>query len=338
MVIHGFAIFYFCRNGYPGFEVFFLFYWHGYPGFAFFFFFVGMVITVLKFFGFYWHGYPWFCYFFIFAGIVIPVLIFFLILGAWLFRFSFIFIFIFLGWCCECIYCSFGKGEWINRGFLTGPFCPIYGFGAIATLGMLQFLPNSTMAVFIGGVIITSTLEYITSWAMEKIFNTFWWDYSSRAFNINGRVCLLNSTLFGLLCLFLTFDIHPQIANFVGLFNIDFKYGFLFAFLIYFITDLCLAVKSALKINIQLKGLMELRNLILEKYDEFGSDLNFHELEEKLKSKNIKDELFSKFNDKQTEIGFFERRLIKSFPEMVNKKYPESLEKIKNDLNKKRQK
>lgn len=58
-------------------------------------------------------------------------------------------IYSFLGWCCESVYCSLGRGEWINRGFLTGPFCPIYGVGAVAALAFLKFLPPSVLAVFL---------------------------------------------------------------------------------------------------------------------------------------------------------------------------------------------
>lgn len=101
---------------------------------------------------------------------------------------------------------------------------------AVSTLVLLQFLPSSATSVFLGGIVITSTLEYITSWIMEKLFNTHWWDYSKRSFNIKGRVCLLNSTLFGLLCLFLYFDLHPIISSLVAFFNYYFKVGFLFAF------------------------------------------------------------------------------------------------------------
>ncbi len=243
-----------------------------------------------------------------------------------------IIIYSFLGWCCECIYCSFGRGEWINRGFLTGPFCPIYGFGAVITLAFLKLLPSSALIVFLGGIIITSSLEYVTSLVMEKIFNARWWDYSERPFNIQGRVCLLNSTLFGLLCLFLYFDLNPLILKFISKFNFDFKCGFLMAFSLYLIVDLVISIKSALGINIRLKVLTELREQILEKYNEFNEKLDISKLEEKLLALNIKDELFEKMKTKQVNVGFFERRLIKAFPEMKNKSHPERLEELKNSI------
>lgn len=252
--------------------------------------------------------------------------------------FLYLIIYSFLGWCCECVYCSFGEGEWINRGFLTGPFCPIYGFGAVATLLLLQYLPSRAFAVFFGGMLITSILEYLTSWLMEKLFNARWWDYSEEPFNLHGRVCLLNSVLFGLLCLFLYFDLHPAIQSLVAWFSRDFKLGFLVAFGIYFVVDLGLSVKSALGINIRLKALGELREQILAKYGELDAKWELSQLEEKLRNLNIRDELMEKLENRQKNIGFFERRLMKSFPEMVNKSYPERLEELKRGLKKKQHK
>ena len=246
-------------------------------------------------------------------------------------------IYSFLGWCCESIYCSLGRGEWINRGFLTGPFCPIYGVGAVVTLGFLKFLPKSVLVVFVGGMLITSTLEYFTSWLMEKLFNARWWDYSKRPFNIKGRVCLLNSTLFGLLCLFLSFDLNPRIEALLAAFSMDFKWGFLVAFFLYFVADFVLAVKSALGINLRLRVLAELREELQEKYQEWSAKLEFAQLEEKILNSDIREELLEKIHKKQKEVGFFERRLMKSFPEMVNKSYPERLEELKKSLKKRKQ-
>lgn len=86
----------------------------------------------------------------------------------------------------------------LNRGFLIGPYLPIYGFGAIAIIIFLDKYKNDLLVLFIMGVVVCSLLEYLTSFIMEKIFKLRWWDYSDRKFNINGRVCLENGILFGL--------------------------------------------------------------------------------------------------------------------------------------------
>ncbi|HBB29668.1 MAG TPA: hypothetical protein DC000_10580, partial [Clostridiales bacterium] len=98
-----------------------------------------------------------------------------------------------IGWICEVIFCSIPEKKFINRGFLNGPLCPIYGFGALIVIFFLTPFKDSIFLVFIFGLIVTSTLEYFTSYAMEKLFHSKWWDYSNNRFNINGRVCLLNS-------------------------------------------------------------------------------------------------------------------------------------------------
>lgn len=244
-------------------------------------------------------------------------------------------IYSFLGWCCESLYCSVLNSQWINRGFLNGPFCPVYGFGAIITLFFLQLIPNNFLSVFIGGIIITSSLEYFTSWIMEKLFHARWWDYSEHKFNINGRVCLLNSTLFGLLCLFLYFQLHPLIKNIVEFFNLDFKYGFLFAFLLYFIADFTITIKSVLNINIKIKTLSQIKSEFFSKYPQFKEkfeSFDLSEIEEYFRGLNIKEELIEKF--KQYDVKFFERRIIKAFPQMSSKSYPESFEKLKQNLRK----
>ena len=80
------------------------------------------------------------------------------------------FIYSFLGWVCECIYCGIGARRFINRGFLEGPYCPIYGWGALIVLYALEPFKNNLVLLFFAGMILTSLLEYATSVVMEKCF------------------------------------------------------------------------------------------------------------------------------------------------------------------------
>ena len=124
-------------------------------------------------------------------------------------------IYAFFGWCCECIYCSIPAKKLINRGFLTGPICPVYGFGAVIVFQALRPLGSNIFLTFFGGLLLTSTLEYITSFLLEKLFHLSWWDYSKRKFNLHGRVCLRNSLLFGILCVFAVHVIDPWVSGLV---------------------------------------------------------------------------------------------------------------------------
>ncbi|HIV98311.1 MAG TPA: putative ABC transporter permease [Candidatus Ornithospirochaeta avicola] len=109
------------------------------------------------------------------------------------------FIYSVLGYISEVIYCSIGQRKLVNRGFLYGPYCPIYGFGALVVIIFLEPLKEYWYLVFILGLILTSIIEYVTSYLLEKIFSLKLWDYSKRKVNINGRVCLRNSLLFGIM-------------------------------------------------------------------------------------------------------------------------------------------
>ena len=126
------------------------------------------------------------------------------------------FIYSFLGYLAEVIYCSVPQHRFVNRGFLYGPYLPIYGFGSLIVTIILDPLSPWPVAVFLLAMVLTSCLEYFTSWLLEKIFSVKLWDYSSHRVNINGRVCLLNSTLFGLLGLFAEYIVQPGIDRLIA--------------------------------------------------------------------------------------------------------------------------
>jgi len=110
-------------------------------------------------------------------------------------------IYAFLGWVCEEFYCSIPAKRFVNRGFLYGPFLPIYGFGSMIVLLLLMPFRDKWYLVYLAGAFLCSCLEYFTHYMMEKLFKVKLWDYSSHRFNLNGRVSLKNSSLFGIGCL-----------------------------------------------------------------------------------------------------------------------------------------
>ena len=117
----------------------------------------------------------------------------------------------FLGWCMEvgCKYVQFGK--FINRGFLIGPYCPIYGWGAIAITILLKRYTYDPLVLFIMSTLVCSIIEYFTSYFMEKKYHARWWDYSSKKFNINGRICLETLIPFGILGLLIMYVTNPML-------------------------------------------------------------------------------------------------------------------------------
>ncbi len=122
----------------------------------------------------------------------------------------------FLGWIAEVLYVFATTRHLQNRGFLTGPFLPIYGFGAILLLLLVYPYVNNPFLVFLASVVITSALEFFTHLVLDKLFHIKLWDYSGRPFNLQGRICLQNSLAFGGLGLLLLYVIHPVSAMLLG--------------------------------------------------------------------------------------------------------------------------
>ena len=119
----------------------------------------------------------------------------------------------FLGWVMESIFRSICEKKIINTGFLIGPYCPIYGTGAIIMLLFLKQFSENLITLFIVSMIVFTIWEYIVGLLLEKIFHTKYWDYSNNKFNFQGRICLMNSTFWGFLGIVFLKLIHPAIES-----------------------------------------------------------------------------------------------------------------------------
>ncbi|MFR2711779.1 MAG: putative ABC transporter permease [Frisingicoccus sp.] len=113
------------------------------------------------------------------------------------------------GWIWESSFCSIKAKKWINRGFLMGPYIPIYGCGALVVYLTLYPLKEDLWLVYMGGVVFPTILEFLTSWIMEKLFAATWWDYSNEKFNIQGRICLKVSLFWGFFSVIMVEILHP---------------------------------------------------------------------------------------------------------------------------------
>ena len=123
--------------------------------------------------------------------------------------FMLFFIYAILGWIIETTLVSIEKRNLVNRGFLIGPYCPIYGFGGLAITILLKNYTKDPIVLFLMAVIICGILEYFTSYIMEKIFKARWWDYSAKKYNINGRICLETVVPFGILGCLVMYVLNP---------------------------------------------------------------------------------------------------------------------------------
>lgn len=122
-----------------------------------------------------------------------------------------------LGWCYEVLLDFVARQKLVNRGFLMGPYCPIYGFGAGLVLLLFRNTSLNPIALFLASAAVCTALEYFTSYWMERWFHARWWDYSKKHFQINGRVCLEGFLAFGAMSVILVYWLHPGIASLLEL-------------------------------------------------------------------------------------------------------------------------
>lgn len=145
-------------------------------------------------------------------------------------------IYSFIGWLIEVIGKLIEKHKFINRGFLIGPICPIYGHGCILMILTLSRYKDNPLTLFIYAIFICSLLEYFTSYFMEKIFKARWWDYSTKRFNLNGRICAETMIPFGILGTLVICVINPIFEYLLNLFNFEtIKITAIILFIIYII-------------------------------------------------------------------------------------------------------
>ncbi len=168
-----------------------------------------------------------------------------------------------VGWLGESIYCSVGARKWVNRGFLKGPMCPIYGTGALAMAITLTPVKNldirvpmfghdvliTPLLVFIAGMVVCDIVEFITSVLMEKLFHARWWDYSNKKFNIQGRICLGHTFYWGIASLLFLYLVHPIVVYCFSQLLDSAAIAIFACVLAVFLVDLVFAVYRALNVR-----------------------------------------------------------------------------------------
>lgn len=257
---------------------------------------------------------------------------------AWIFV-----IYAFIGWCTEVAYAATEKGVFINRGFLNGPYCPIYGCGVLIVVAVLTPLKNNLLILFAGSFLLTSTLEFLTGFLLEKIFKNKWWDYSDKPFNIKGYVCLKFSILWGLACSFIMLVLHPVIYGFIKM--IPHKLGVLFlaVFISCYTIDLFVTVSTINKFNRRMKLLNDIAADLKVISNEIGENvyenvMEILERKEKIrqnqkefseKYKKEQDELMARYKELFEHKNIVSSRLMSAFPNMKSIEHNEILQKLK---------
>lgn len=232
------------------------------------------------------------------------------------------FVYAFLGWCMEVSFAALNTGKFVNRGFLNGPLCPIYGFGVVLVLHLLTPFSHSLPLLFAGSVLVTSALEWLTGFLLEKLFHQRWWDYSAEPFNLGGYICLKFSLAWGFACLFVVKLLHPTVELFIRLLPHTLGVILLWVLVLYGMVDLTATVRTILKINARLEKIDELAGRIRAHSNEFGETLAEHVLGAAERSAGLKEDLEQRRDEAQVQ------------SELARMELRDQLEEWKDDLEK----
>lgn len=250
--------------------------------------------------------------------------------AAWIFL-----IYAFLGWCSEVAFAAVNKGKFVNRGFLNGPVCPIYGFGMLIVVTLLWGLRGNLILLFLGSAVLTTALEFVTGWVLEKFFHDKWWDYSDMPFNIKGYICLKFTVLWGLAATFIVGAVHRFVYMLIVKTPIVPGIILLAFFAAAFITDFAITVTELAKLPKKLGALLEAEKALRAISDKIGENISDTTIAAKEKGSEIAvenkpklDELKAEYEKKKQEFSaafekrnFVHRRIVNAFPNLKNGRY-----------------
>jgi len=254
----------------------------------------------------------------------------------------------FFGWIMEVIYHGFEEKKFVNRGFLNGPICPVYGVGGVAVVLILTPLKWNPFLLFLCSSLITTTVEYVTGAVLEKMYHTRWWDYSDKKFNLHGHICLAFSILWGFICMFLMYVVQPMLFdNFIQKLPDWVKIAALIACAVPFMIDLVSTVNTLKHLNLNLAKIDEAAKQMHNISDAIGMKVyggaemamqRKEELEQSEKLKELQAELEARRKQLEQlgeEMSRRQKRIIKAFPTMKTQNYDEALAKVREMINNK---
>lgn len=271
------------------------------------------------------------------------------------------FVYGFLGWCAEVAFAAVKEKEFVNRGFLNGPICPIYGVGVISVVEILQPVADKLVLLYLTSVVLTTALEWITGFLMEKLFHHKWWDYSNMPMNLNGYVCVPFSFVWGLACVVIVRNIHPFIYRLLTMLPLGLGVTCVIVLSVVLIVDLSVTVAGILKLNRRLEAMEEIARELKNLSDQIGSSISKNVLDglekqedtiqkvedtlvylksgkEERKSQAVAlieerrmkiHKLKSKYQELLEERSALDRRLLRAFPTMKPRRYETQFHEVK---------
>jgi uncharacterized membrane protein len=223
-------------------------------------------------------------------------------------------IYSFFGWIWESIYISINDKKITNRGFLNGPYIPIYGFGGIFVYIFLNkfftySLDVNIIYIYVLGLLSATVIEYLTSFILEKTFNAQWWDYSNKKMNINGRICLEASLFWGLLSVIFIELVNPILIKYIYRLSHDLSLIIISSLVTLMVADLLTTIKSIINLQEKISNILSFDN---NKFDNIKEKINLiSELPEEYK------QMFGEYKNKLYLISNpFIKRLIRAYPKL----------------------
>lgn len=183
------------------------------------------------------------------------------------------FVYGFLGWCTEVAFAAAKERKFVNRGFLNGPICPIYGIGVTVVVTVLMPYKDQIIPLYLWSVLLVTVLEGLTGYLLEKLFHHRWWDYTGMPFNIGGHVCLLFSVIWGVACVAIVHFVHPVITKILSFLPVWLGGLLLAAFCFVLAADLYVTVTGILKFNRRLARMEEIAQELHRISDQLGENI-----------------------------------------------------------------
>lgn len=236
--------------------------------------------------------------------------------------FAYFFLYSFLGWVAEVAFHAITVGKFVNRGFLNGPVCPVYGVGVVVILLILGPYVEKAWLVFLVGIALPTLIELATGWALETFFHNKWWDYSSRKFNFKGYICLEFSLLWGLAVLFVVEVVHPGIRWLAGLCGEVLGTVLVTLCLAALVADCVVTVLQVLKLNRKLKEIDKLAEKMRLGSDLIGEKISDVTITAEKKVLRAKEKIDEKVD---SIVSRMPQRLLKAFPHLTSKRNSSSL-------------
>lgn len=274
------------------------------------------------------------------------------------------FIYSFLGWCTEVAYATVKERRFVNRGFLNGPWCPIYGMGVSAVVTLLDGFRDSLLLLYLSSLVLVTLIEGMTGFIMDKIFHHKWWDYTGLPLNIGGYVCLPFSIAWGAACVVIVKGIHPLIERLVGFLPEAAGAALLCVLTVCLAADVAVTTAGILKLNRRLDMLERIGAELHEISDRMGANIHENVMDAMEKAEALEDvaqarkeqldalsgearerldllsgetrERYDMLRQRYAELTGAtlqaSRRLVRAFPRMESRRHKELLDELKRRL------